>query len=231
MGGESTMEKSKEITSEQKVLKRIKFKRIFNIVLIIAVIAACSIGYYYYSKGVNYFTTDNAKVTAKLYPIMPVSSGKILEWNVEAGDLVEKNEVLGRQEVLPYITSPIDGTVVKSDIVENQSVAATTQLAVVADTSNMYIGVNIEETDIMKIKVGQPVKVTIDAYPGRTFNGKVTDIDQTTQTYFSSSATSFSTSGTYTKVTQLIPVKVVLENDEKLPMTLGMNAVVTIKLK
>lgn len=207
-----------------------KSKKIIYSVLILAVILACSTGYYFFSKSVNYFTTDNAKVTAKMYSITPVTSGKILEWNVKAGDLVKKDEVLGRQEVLPYITSPIDGTVVKSDVIENQTIGATSQLAVVADTSNMYIGVNIEETDIAKIKVGQEVKVKIDAYSGKTFKGKVTEIDNTTQTYFSGTS-SFSTSGTYTKVTQLVPVKVSIENEENLPMTLGMNAVVTIKLK
>ncbi|MDR3593204.1 efflux RND transporter periplasmic adaptor subunit [Clostridium sp.] len=216
--------------------KKAKFKKVFSKktlypILIIFVILACTIGYYFYSKSINYFTTDNAKVTAKMYPIAPVTSGKILEWNVSAGDLVKKDEVLGRQEVLPYITSPIDGTVVKSDVIKNQNVAATSELAVVADTANMYIGVNVEETDIMKIKVGQQTDVEIDAYPGKTFKGKVTDIDDTTQTYFSTSATSLTTSGTYTKVTQLIPIKVTIENPEKLPMTLGMNAVVTIKIK
>lgn len=83
----------------------------------------------------------------------------------------------------------------------------------------------------MKIKVGQQAEVEIDAYPGKTFKGKVTDIDDTTQTYFSASATSLTTSGTYTKVTQLIPIKITIDNNEKLPMTLGMNAVVSIKLR
>lgn len=207
-----------------------KSKKIIYSVLIVAVVLACSTGYYFFSKSANYFTTDNAKVTAKMYPITPVTSGKILEWNVKLGDLVKKDEVLGRQEVLPYITSPIDGTVVKSDAIENQMVGATSQLAIVADTSNMYIGVNIEETDISKISVGQEVKVKIDAYSGKTFKGKVIEIDNTTQTYFSGTS-SFSTSGTYTKVTQLVPVKVSIENEENLPMTLGMNAEVTIKLK
>lgn len=207
-----------------------KSKKIIYSVLIVAVVLACSTGYYFFSKSVNYFTTDNAKVTAKMYSITPVTSGKILEWNVKLGDLVKKDEILGRQEVLPYITSPIDGTVVKNDVIENQTVGPTSQLAVVADTSNMYIGVNIEETNIAKISVGQDVSVKIDAYSGKTFKGKVTEIDNTTQTYFSGTS-SFSTSGTYTKVTQLVPVKVSIENEENLPMTLGMNAEVTIKLK
>lgn len=207
-----------------------KSKKIIYSILIIAVIVGCSMGYYFYSKSVNYFSTDNAKVTAKLYPILPTSSGKLLEWNVTVGDLVKKDQILGRQETLPYITSPIDGTVVKSDGAVNQLTSPTSQIAVVADTPNMYIGVNVEETDIRKIAVGQTATVKIDAYPGKVFKGKVTEIDNATQTYFSGTA-SLSTSGTYTKVTQLVPLKITIENPDQLPMTLGMNAYVTIKLK
>ena len=205
-------------------------KPILLLILAIVVLLGGFGSFYFFSVSSQYFTTDNAKVTAKMYTITPSLSGKLLEWSAKEGERVEKNKILGRQEVLPYITSPIDGTVVKSNGVEGQMVSPTTQLAVVADTDNLYIGVNIEETDILKVKVGQPVDVKIDAYAGKTFPGVITEIDRTTQTYFSS-ASSFSTSGTYTKVTQLIPVKVVIENKDNLPLTFGMNATVKIHIK
>lgn len=205
-------------------------KKIIYPVLIVLVIVSCSIGYYFYSTNVLYFKTDNAKIISKMYTITPVTNGKVIEWNVDVGDVVKKDQVLGRQQVLPYITSPINGTIVKNDVVKNETVSAATPLAIVADTDNMYVGVNIEETDIRKILVGQDVKITLDAYPDKTFKGKVTEIDNTTQTYFSGTS-SLSTSGTYTKVTQLVPVKVSIENNDNLPLTLGMNAIVKIKLK
>lgn len=205
-------------------------KKIIYPVLIVLVIVSCSIGYYFYSTNVLYFKTDNAKITSKMYTITPVTNGKVIEWNVDVGDVVKKDQILGRQQVLPYITSPINGTIVKNDVVKNETVSAATPLAIVADTDNMYVGVNIEETDIRKILVGQDVKITLDAYPDKTFKGKVTEIDNTTQTYFSGTS-SLSTSGTYTKVTQLVPVKVSIENNDNLPLTLGMNAIVKIKLK
>lgn len=205
-------------------------KKIIYPVLIVLVIVSCSIGYYFYSTNVLYFKTDNAKITSKMYTITPVTNGKVIEWNVDVGDVVKKDQILGRQQVLPYITSPINGTIVKNDVVKNETVSAATALAIVADTDNMYVGVNIEETDIRKILVGQDVKITLDAYPDKTFKGKVTEIDNTTQTYFSGTS-SLSTSGTYTKVTQLVPVKVSIENNDNLPLTLGMNAIVKIKLK
>lgn len=185
---------------------------------------------YMYSVSKNYFTTDNAKVTAKLYNVMPVTNGKLISWDVENGDLVEQNQVLGRQEVLPYLTSPITGTVVKNDGAVNETVSAGTPLAVIADTANLYVGVNVEETDIMKIHTGQLVDVKLDAYPGKVFKGQVSEIDPATQTYFSNN-TGFSTSGTYTKITQLIPIKVTIENKEDLPLVFGMNATVKVHLK
>lgn len=225
-----TEEEKKKDQEEKKEKKKGKLKGILYLVVLVVVVAGCATGYYIYTENTRYFTTDNAKVTAKMYSVLPTTSGKLLSWDVENGDLVEQDQILGRQEVLPYITSPISGTVVKNDGAVNQIAAAGTPLAVIADTANMYIGVNIEETDIAKIRLGQTVDVKIDAYPGKTFPGQITEIDQTTQTYFSGTS-SFSTSGTYTKVTQLIPIKVTIENSENLPLAFGMNATVKIHLK
>lgn len=223
-------ENKEKAPAQGKDAKKKSIKRILYPLLFLVVLCACFGGYYVYSQNQNYFTTDNAKVTAKLYNVMPVTNGKLISWDVENGDLVEKDQVLGRQETLPYITSPISGTVVRNDGAVGQVAAASSPVAIVADTANLYIGVNIEETDIMKIRVGQSVDVHIDAYPKRTFKGQVTEIDPATQTYFSG-ASSFTTSGTYTKVTQLIPVKVSIENEENLPLMYGMNATVKIHLQ
>lgn len=207
-----------------------KLKKILISLLCAIVVIGGGAGIYFYNQSTSYFSTDNAKVTAKLYSVMPVTNGKLISWDVSNGDLVEQDQVLGRQEVLPYITSPISGTVVKNDGAVNQLASMGTPVAVVADTSRLYIGVNVEETDIARIRLGQGVDVKIDAYPGKTFKGQVTEMAPATQTYFSNTS-SFSTSGTYTKVTQLIPIKVAIENKDKLPLVFGMNATVRVHLK
>lgn len=226
MGEQSTEEKSSAL---KQVPRQSRKKAVLLAILLVIIIIGGSAGFYYVTMSARYFSTDNAKVTAKMYTITPAMSGKLLEWQVNEGGRVEKNEVLGRQEVLPYITSPITGTIVKNNAAVDQTVSPATQLAVIADTDNLYIGVNIEETDIVKIQVGQTVDVKIDAYGNKIFKGVVGEIDLATQTYFSG-ASSFSTSGTYTKVTQFIPVKVLIENPENLPLTFGMNATVKIHL-
>ncbi|WP_024296538.1 efflux RND transporter periplasmic adaptor subunit [Lacrimispora indolis] len=226
------MQENKHINVEDQEVKTGagKLKKIIAPLLILLVLAGCVGGYYVYDSSVSYFKTNNAKVTAKLYSVKAVTNGKLLSWEVENGDLVEQDQVLGRQEVLPYITAPISGTVVKNDGAVNQTVALGSELALVADTLNLYVGVNVEETDIMKVRLGQRVDVKLDAYPGKTFKGQVTEIDPATQTYFSGNS-SFNTSGEYTKVTQLIPIKVAIENEENLPLVFGMNASVKIHLK
>lgn len=206
-----------------------KKKAIIALILLLVLAGGCAV-YYFFIYSAGFLTTDNAKVTAKMYPIYPSSAGSLLEWSVRNGDYVDKDEVLGRTESLPYITSPIKGTVVQDNVEKGQNVSPTTQLAVIADTDQLYIGVNVEETEITKITIGQTVQVKLDAYPGKTFSGAVTEIGSTTQTYFSANS-SFTTSGTYTKVTQYIPVKVEMKNPDDLPLIFGMNASVKFELK
>ena len=220
-----TYVEDQEIKSGTKGIKKIVIP-----LLLVVILLGGGIGGYFYYMNTTYLKTDNAKVTAKSYSVKAVANGKLLFWDVEDGDLVEQDQVVGRQQALPYITSPINGTVIKNEGALNQVVAQGTELAVVADTSNFYINMNIEETDLMKIRLGQKAYVTLDGYKRKIFKGQITEISPATQTYFSGTG-SFTTSGEYTKVTQYIPVKVSIENEENLPMVYGMNATVKIHLK
>ena len=101
---------------------------------------------------------------------------------------------------------------------------------VVAKTSDIYITANVEETNILQIHTGQSVTVTLDAY-GRNFAGYVEDVNTVTSTKLTGSMTSFTTSGTYTKVTQLIPVKIKLLDDVDLSSIIGTNATVKIRIR
>jgi multidrug resistance efflux pump len=88
----------------------------------------------------------------------------------------------------------------------------------------------VEESNILQIHAGQSVTVSLDAY-GRSFDGFVEDVNMVTSTKLSGSMTSFTTSGTYTKVTQLIPIKIKLVDDINLSDIIGTNASVKIKIK
>ena len=220
-----------ELLEKIKKKKLQKRKNIFFIILAVLIMAGVGYAYYYYMDANTYFKTDNAKVSVQLYNITPTAPGKLVKFTVSEGSKVSENEIIGRVENGSYLRAPISGEVLKSDVTLNQLVAPTTVVAVIGDTDNIYIGVNIEETDITKIQLNQEVKVDLDAYPGKTFKGFVSEITPVTQNALSGNMTSFSTSGTYTKTTQLLPIKVKISEDVKLNGIIGTNATVKIKIK
>jgi len=80
------------------------------------------------------------------------------------------------------IVSPITGIVTRRNIEEGETVVvgtmnnAGTVLLTIADLSVIETEIEVDETDVPFIKIGQPAKVTIDAIPDQTFPGKVTEV-------------------------------------------------------
>jgi len=85
-----------------------------------------------------------------------------------------------------YITSPIDGVVVSRDVDEGQTVAASmnapTLFKIANNLDQMQITANVDEADIGKVKLAQPVEFNVDAYPSLKFNGEVKQIRLNPQT-------------------------------------------------
>jgi HlyD family secretion protein len=80
------------------------------------------------------------------------------------------------------ITAPVDGTVIARNMDVGQTVAASfsapTIFQIAQDLTKMQVDANIDESDIGRVKVEQQVSFTVDAYPGTTFHGVVTQIRQ-----------------------------------------------------
>jgi HlyD family secretion protein len=80
------------------------------------------------------------------------------------------------------IESPIDGIVTRRNIQEGETAVigtmnnAGTVLLTLADMSVIQAEVEVDETNMPSVTIGQPAKVTIDALPDRTFVGRVTEI-------------------------------------------------------
>jgi len=103
------------------------------------------------------------------------------------------------------IASPMDGIVTRRNIEEGENVVvgtmnnAGTVLLTVADMSEIQAEIEVDETDIPNVIIGQPAVITIDAVPDRMFKGRVTDIGnspiqaaaQTTNTTGQRQATNF----------------------------------------
>lgn len=75
------------------------------------------------------------------------------------------------------IKAPIPGVVTKQDVKVGEIVSANTPLISIISLGNLQIEANIPEVDIGKVMIGNPVNITVDAFPGEAFSGKVTYID------------------------------------------------------
>jgi multidrug resistance efflux pump len=213
-----------------KTAKRKINKTTVILATIVILLAGLGIAGYFIYEGTFYYQTDNAKVDTVIFQLTANANGKLINMHVSQGDEVTAGQLLARVDNGPFIVSPIDGTVIDVKLQEGDYATASSVVMVVAETSDIYITANVEETNILKIHQGQSVLVSLDAY-GRDFPGYVEDINSITSTALSGGATSFTTSGTYTKVTQLIPVKIKLVDDVDLTDIIGTNATVKIRIK
>lgn len=78
------------------------------------------------------------------------------------------------------VTSPMDGVVITRGVELGDTITsgvssfnAGTVVFTVADLKTLLVKVNLNEVDIAKVAVGQPVRISLDAYPQKTFTGKV----------------------------------------------------------
>ncbi|MCT4664009.1 MAG: efflux RND transporter periplasmic adaptor subunit [Flavobacteriales bacterium] len=79
------------------------------------------------------------------------------------------------------IYSPVDGTISKLNVEKGERVVGTgqmsgTEIMKIADLNSMEVLVEVGEADIMKLKIGNPCKIEVDAYYSKTFTGTVTEI-------------------------------------------------------
>ncbi len=229
-----------------------KVKKILTIVGLLVLVTGIAWGIWIWYEARTFFTTEDAQVTADTVAIVPEMTAKIKTWDIREGDTVQAGQVLGRQELGMLVSSsalntdalentadslvskaaiktPINGRVVLSSVVPGEVVSPSMEIATIADTDHMYIKANIEETDIFKIQAGQPVDIRIDAYPGVTFSGQVERVGQATHQAFNTFP-SLNTSGEFSKVTQLVPVRITLLDIGDRPLMMGMNTTVKIHL-
>jgi multidrug resistance efflux pump len=102
-----------------------------------------------------------------------------------------------------------------------------TQLAVAYNLEKIYVTARVDETDVEAIHPGQVVDIAVDAYPNAQLTGRVREIQSGAAAVFSLFPQSNS-GGNFQKVTQVIPVKIGIENVKGLDLVPGMNVTVHI---
>ncbi|WNC16244.1 HlyD family efflux transporter periplasmic adaptor subunit [Brevibacillus brevis] len=216
-----------------------KRKLVLYFILFLLVVGGGSIGYYYWYQGAHYVTTEDARITGDIYRVMPKMTGKLTGLTVKEGDTVMADQIVGQQDTTNVATnllensvlrSPITGTVIKTQAKEGEVVSTGTSVALVIDENKLYISANLEETEIGRVKLGQKVDFTVDAFPGKTLSGHVMEIGKATNSTFSL-LPSTNTTGNFTKVTQRIPIKVAIDDTAGLHLAAGLNVEIKVHVK
>ncbi len=130
------------------------------------------------------------------------------------------------------IASPVDGVVAKKWKAVGDVTAPTQPIYTLYDLSDLWVAANIKETHIRFVKVGDPVRITVDSLPGRHFLGRVETLGVGTVTALSSLG-SGGGSPNFTKETQWLPVKIAIDSRPQAHAALlpGMSAVVKVEIR
>jgi membrane fusion protein (multidrug efflux system) len=108
------------------------------------------------------------------------------------------------------IRAPHVGVIDRKFVDGGEYVTPVQRLAIMHDPARVWIDANIKETDVRNLKIGQPVEVSIDAYPDEHFTGMVAIIGNATTSEFALLPTP-NPSGNFTKITQRLPVRIAID--------------------
>jgi multidrug resistance efflux pump len=230
-----TTEASPADSPATKSRSRMRTWLILAVILVIVVGGAVG-GYIYLRNASLYVTTDDALVHSNMAPVAATGAGTLETWLVEPGAQVVAGQTIGF--VRPAlsgaaadsfkITTPVEGTIIRIDGKVGQVVGPFQPLAYVANLDDLTVRAYIDETQIHRVKAGQPVDVTVDATGSRTYKGTVKRIMLATASEFSLLPASDRTTANFTKVIQRIIVDVDLGNTGGLGLYPGMSAYVRI---
>jgi membrane fusion protein, multidrug efflux system len=108
------------------------------------------------------------------------------------------------------IRAPIDGVVGNRNVAVGQLLQPGQAALSIVPVSEAYVIANFKETQVAKMRPGQPVRIKVDAYPGLDVNGRVESLAPATGSTFSLIPQDTAT-GNFTKIVQRIPVRIALD--------------------
>ncbi len=132
------------------------------------------------------------------------------------------------------IVAPTTGIVSKKSVVSGANLSVGQSLMTIVPLEDLWVTANFKETQLKEMKVGQDVKIEVDALGGRKFTGKVSQIGGATGSSLSLFPPENAT-GNYVKVVQRIPVRINFTNlndenkDHALRIGMSVEPVVTVK--
>jgi multidrug resistance efflux pump len=215
----------------------------------VLLVVAAMIGYATYRDGVQFVSTDNAQLTGQPVQVGSMNAGRLDVINVKVGSAVQRNgvlavlalptqigmaqngqpklEYLGNADSRVEVVAPFDGVVIAVPAAVGATLAPGQPIVSIVDPSRLWVNANLEETNIGRVQVGQTAQVHVDAL-NIDVPGRVEAITPATASSFSLLPTNTS-SGNFTKVVQLVPVRIYV-NLGPHPGLLGTSAEVKIRV-
>ncbi len=108
------------------------------------------------------------------------------------------------------VEAPMVGVVARKWVVLGDIVQPGQPIFTLYDLNNVWVTANFEETKLSSINLGDSVEISVDAYPGHPIRGRVSSIGAAAASQFSLIPPN-NASGNFTKVTQRVPVKIVID--------------------
>lgn len=132
-----------------------------------------------------------------------------------------------RQEIADHtLRAPCDGIVDRTFIHAGDYVQTGQWLMMLHDPADEWVEANVKETAIGRVRVDQPVEVTVDAYRGLVLHGRVMRVGNAATNQFAL-LPSPNPSGNFTKITQRVPVRIAIDKPEH-PLQPGLMVEVSI---
>jgi membrane fusion protein, multidrug efflux system len=130
------------------------------------------------------------------------------------------------------IRAPFDGIIGNRAMQVGDYVQPTQRLASLVPLKAVYIDANFKETQLARVHPGQPVRISVDAFPGRTLEGQVASMAPASGSVFSLLPPDNAT-GNFTKIVQRVPVRIMIPLDvaEQSMLRPGMSVVVSVNTK
>jgi len=100
---------------------------------------------------------------------------RLKQWNVPSRE-IDQLENTGEVQHEIEVDSPSSGYITERNALPNLYVQPETRLYTLADLSTVWVYAQVFENDLGKIRAGEPASVTVDAYPGRSFAGRVDQV-------------------------------------------------------
>ena len=129
------------------------------------------------------------------------------------------------------VTAPQEGWVTKRNVDKGNYVTAGAAIMTLV-TPQVWVTANFKETELARMRPGQEVRITVDAYPELKLRGHVDSVQLGSGSKFSAFPAENAT-GNYVKIVQRVPVKIDIDSglDPDLPLPLGISVEPTVMLK